>query len=307
MGAAHLRTAGAQPDEGGVTAAAVHRRARRQPQLRRGLRRQAPRHLRAVDDAGQVPLLHTVHPAQLAVPAFPPRAGVVQERGIGRIPGHHELPGAAADEIFLHIQPLVGFGEDLRFVALHPLVFPQRVLHTGGGGVCGRQTFQQHPGVDAGDGKAVGLAAAELLCGPLVHVAHGPAQGVSLPVHQHHALHLGAEGETSHLFRPHIRFAEQRLRRPAHGAPPLVGVLLGAAVFQNVQIVALVGAGCQLHCVSHRKKAGLDAGGAAVIGDYVLHGPAPFIALSMKRVISSAMRRSSRVSSDPQNSAMRCW
>ena len=137
-----------------------------------------------------------------ALSAFP---CIIEECRIGRVLCHYKVSRASCYEVLLDVKPFVHFIKYIRLVCFNPFVFPQRVLHTGGGGVCGRQTFQQHPGVDAGDGKAVGLAAAELLCGPLVPVAHGPAQGVSLPVHQHHALHLGAEGYTGYLRSAHAR------------------------------------------------------------------------------------------------------
>ena len=81
-------------------------------------------------------------------------------------------------------------GVDLRFVFLDPLVFPQGILDAGGSGPGAPQAAQKHEGIYAGDGDAVRLTGGKLLAAPLVHIAHGPAQGTACLIHQHQALHL---------------------------------------------------------------------------------------------------------------------
>ena len=267
-------------DEGRVPAAAEHRGAGGQSQLPGGLFRQAADLFRGVHQPGQMLRPDAEHPAELLAPALPPGPCIVEEGGVGAVPGHHRLAGAPEDQVLLHVQPLPGPGEVLRLVGLHPLVLPQGVLHAAGHRPGEAQAGQQLPHVGSGDLDAVGDAPAQLLPGPLVHVAHGAADGPALPVHQHQPLHLGAEGDAGHLLRRYGAGGEDLPGGGGHGLPPLVRVLLRPAVRQDVQVVAPLGAGYQLNGLPDGEEAGLDAGGAHVVGQHigrgmVVHGKVP--------------------------------
>ena len=271
VGLSHLRAACAHADERGVSSAAVHGAALRQTQILSGSGCERSGHIRTLDDAGQVVKLHAVHPAKHAAPAALVGAAVVEEGGIGRVAGHHELTRAASDEILLHIQPFMYLGVHLRLVLLDPLVFPQGILDAGGGGSGAAETAQQHECIHAGNGKAVGLAGGKFSAAPLIHVAHGAAQGAARLVHQHQTLHLGAERDAGDALGVGAGLFQKASGAFGHGRPPLVGVLFRAAAGQDVEAVALVLSGQQPQGVAHLKKAGLDAGGANVICDHI-HG-----------------------------------
>ena len=103
--------------------------------------------------------------------------------------------------------------------------------------------------------------------GALIHIAHRAAQSIALIVDRHEALHLRAEGYPLDLLRVDSRFFDETARAFSHGLPPFVGVLLRAAVGQDVQAVALVLARQQLERFAQLEKAGLNARRSDVIRD----------------------------------------
>ena len=156
-------------------------------------------------------------------------------------------------------------------MGLDPLVLPNRVLHAAGHRPRGPQAPEQLDHVGAGHLGTVGQAPLQLCRRPLVHVAHGAAHRCAVPVHQHQPLHLGAKGQCGHLLRCRRASGKDGPGGPAHGAPPLLRVLLRAAALQKVQTVARLGAGQQGDLSVDAEQAGLDAGGADIIGQHIAH------------------------------------
>ena len=303
MRAADGSAACAHADERRVAASSVDPCAGAEAQLPRGLLRQEARHVGAFNDLRQMARLDAVHPAKPFVPALMTGPRVVKERRIGRVARHDKFAGRPCDQGFLHIQPLVGLLEDFRLMRLHPFVFPERVLDACGRGVRRAQRAQQHPDIHAGNARPVRLAGFEFCRSPLIHIAHRAAQRAAMLVHEHHALHLGAERNAGHLRRRYVGLFEHGLRRAAHGVPPFVRVLLRAAVRQNVKPIARVCARDQPDILFGSEQAGLDSGRSEVVSDEILH-TSPFIAPSKKRVSLSAIFVSSKAAS-PQKIRIR--
>ena len=149
VGLPRLRTTCAYPDECGVASAAVDLRSRSQSQLRSCFISEVACHICTFYDTRQMLRIHAVHPAQRSAPALVPLSWIIQERGVRRVPGHDELSCAPAYQILLDVQPFIYPAEYLRFIFLHPLVFPQWILDACRCRVCHRQAPQQHPGIDA--------------------------------------------------------------------------------------------------------------------------------------------------------------
>ena len=147
------------------------------------------------------------------------------------------------------------------------------------------------------------LAGFEFCRSPLIHIAHRAAQRAAILVHEHHALHLGAERNAGHLCRRYVGLFEHGLRRAAHGVPPFVRVLLRAAVRQNIKPIARVCARDQPDILFGSEQAGLDSGRSEVVSDEILH-TSPFVAPSKKRVSLSAIFVSSKAAS-PQKIRIR--
>ena len=126
------------------------------------------------------------------------------------------------------------FGEDLRFILLDPLVLPKRIFHAGRRRMGGTQALHQHSDIDPCDLDAVTLTDLHFLSRPLVHIAHRSSERIPFLVYQNKSLHLGAEGNPVDFFWRHRAFFHQAPGRFAHGAPPLVCILLRSSVFQDV-------------------------------------------------------------------------
>ena len=213
--------------------------------------------------------IHPEHFAQRLTPG--PLPGVVEQGGISGVLGHDRPPGTAQQQILFHIQPLVCPPEVFRLMGLHPLVLPDRILHAAGHRPGGPEALQKLYHVGSGNLRTVGQPLFQLRSRPLVHVAHGPAYRPALPVHQDKSLHLGAEGQTGDLFRRRLRPVEDRFGGAAHGLPPLLRLLLRAAVLQEIEPVPLLSAGEQPDLLLHGKKTGFHSRRTDVIGQHIGH------------------------------------
>ena len=265
VGAAHGSGSGTYADEGSVAAAAKHRRAGRKAQFTGSLLRQAADALGGLCQPGQVVGVHAKHPAESIAPALLAFPGIIEEGGIGAVPGHHCLTGTPEDQVLLYIQPLPHSAKVVWFIFLHPFILPQGILDAAGHCSGKPQTGQQFSYIGPGDLNAVSQAFAQLGTGPLVHVAHRAADRPAAFVHQDQALHLGAEGNGGNLLGPYGAGGEKGFGGGAHGLPPLVRVLLRTAVWQNVQLIPLLGACHQLDGGVYGKETGLYPCGADVV------------------------------------------
>ena len=126
---ADLGAACSHADERCVTAAAVNGRSGLKAEVGCRFFAQRACHVGTLDKLRQMGKLNAVHIAQRPAPAALAGAAVVQERRIRRIARHDESARAAADEIFLNVEPFVHLFKDLRLVFLHPFILPQGILH----------------------------------------------------------------------------------------------------------------------------------------------------------------------------------
>ena len=269
MRPADLGAAGSHADERCVAAAAVDRRFGCKAELPRRFFAERTDDIGALDDLGQVLGINAVHIAQGLAPAALTRAAVVQEGRIRRIPRHDASAGAAADKIFLYVEPFVYPLIRLRLVFLHPFVLPQGILDARGCSPRPHEALQEHSGVYAGNGDAVGLTLGKLPAGTLIHVAHRAAQRIALFIDQHKPLHLRAEGYADDLLRVNAGFLDEAARAFPHGLPPLVRVLLRSAVGHYIKPVALILAGQKPDRFAELEKAGLNARRSDIIRDNI--------------------------------------
>lgn len=259
----------AHRDEGRVSATAEDGNAGHETEVFRRFRGQGTDFVRGLADVGQMLFVDAHHVTDLVAPALVALAGVIEQCCEGRVFGHDTLAGAAADEVFLNIEPFVDLVVDFRLVVLDPEVFEDGVLDRGGHRVGVVEVRQELEQVGAGDLRTVGDGLLQFLFGALVHVGHGGPEGVALFVDDHDTLHLAAEGDAVDLLRFDVRLREDLLRGDAHRLPPVVDVLLDAAVFENGKTVTHGGGLQQSDDLVDAEETGLDAGGADVIGHYV--------------------------------------
>ena len=269
MGIARKDRAGTHRDEGRVSAAAEHRDAGDQSEVFRRFGGQRTDLVGRFADLRQMLHVDVHHVADLFAPALMPLAGVIKERRERGVLGHDTFAGAAADEIFLDVEPLVDLVIDLGFVVPDPEVLEDGVLDGGGHRMRVVEIRQKLEQVGAGDLRTVRDGLFEFLFGTLVHVGHGRTERAALFVDQDDALHLTAEGDAVDLFRPDFRLGEDFLRGDAHRLPPFLDVLLDPAVVEDRKAVAH-GSGLQKSDDPvDAEKTGLDTGGADIIGHYV--------------------------------------
>ena len=271
---ANLYRSGAYADQRGVAATAVHSGALSQTQLFGSLGSDFTHFIGALFDLRQVLHIHAYHIANGLAPALVALAGVIQQGAECRILGHHEFTGQAADEILFHIQPLIDFLKVFRLVLPHPAVLPNRVLNRGGYGTGIAQVLEQLGHFRTGDLYAVGNALLQLIAGSLVHIGHGAANAIARFVYQDQTLHGRAEADALYLVFGHAyALIEHIAGGAAHGAPPFIGVLLGAALYAgliiHIQTVACGVRGQNAHGVADLNQTGLDPGGAHIVGDYI--------------------------------------
>ena len=190
---------------------------------------------------------------------------VVNERTESAVPGHHESAGCAADEIFLNVKPFIRFFEVFRLVRFDPFIFPDRVFYAGRNRARYHYGFDQLEHVCSRNLEAVRYALFDFFFRSLIHIAHRTTDGVAFLVDKHQTLHLAAETYALDVGRLYVGLMENSFCRNAHCVPPFVCVLLGAAVFENVKIVA---AHCRLNqpdFLVDFKQTGFDAGRANVV------------------------------------------
>ena len=269
VGLADGGRARAHADQRSVAAAAEHRNARGEAELLRRLRQQLAGLVGRFDDLRQVVDVDADHLAHLRAPALV--LDVIQQRAERAVLRHDERAGHAADERLFDVEPLIDARKNVGLVVLDPVVFPDRILDRRRHRARDHQRRDQLEDVGAGNLNAVGHPLLELLARALVHIAHGTAHRLAVLVYQHKALRLRAEGNAVDLFRVEPGLFQNRLRGAAHGGPPLLGVLLGAAAGQHVELVALAFARDQADVFVDFEQAGLQARGADVIGQCVLH------------------------------------
>jgi hypothetical protein len=68
------------------------------------------------------------HGTQSFTPAALAVSAVVEEGRISGILGHDEFACATANEVFLHVQPLINLLKNLRLILFRPFVLPNGVL-----------------------------------------------------------------------------------------------------------------------------------------------------------------------------------
>ena len=269
MGVPFLHASGPDPDQGRIPAAAEDLGARCKAQLVGRLFCQIPGNVGGFNYSRKVVPFDSEHVDDGPGPVAGLR--VVEEGGEGRVLGHHAFAGAAGDDGFLDVQPLVRPRKRLGLVFLHPLIFPYRVLDGDRGGTRVFEALQELDDIAAGDFEAAPHVLLNLGLSPLVHVGHGVPDGDSLFVDQDQALHLGTEGNSGDLGRVDERAFEDVLGRNLHGLPPLVEVLLDPAVADLIEAVAEIRRGRLMNLPVQFKQAGLDAGGPDVVGKNIGH------------------------------------
>ena len=269
MGIAHIDAACAHTDQAGITAAAEYGRAGCEAKLCGCLFGQTAHHIGGLDNFREKFPFDVKHGAHLAAPTLMTGSGIVDQRSKGAVFRHGEAAGAAAAEVILYIQPLVSPGKSFGLMGLDPLIFPHGILDAAGHCAGDHKAGDELENVGPGDLQTVGNAFFDLLLRTLIHVAHGTVDGLAVSVGENETLHLGAEGDTGYLLRLHIGFAEKLGSGLAHGVPPVVAVLLGAAVGHDVQRVAAACGADELNAVFHAEKAGFNSGGPYVVGKNV--------------------------------------
>ena len=227
----------ADADQRSVTSAAENRRSCFKSKLFRRLFGYSADHIGGLDYIGQMRHIDLKDIADRLAPALLALSGIIKQGCKGRILCHCEFIGASADKEVLNVKPFVSLFIIFRLVIFHPFIFVNRILYTARNRSRYRKRFQKRNDIRTCDLKTVSHIFLQLLLGTLIHIAHRSADRIAVFVNKNKSLHLRAERNACNLFRLDIRLCENLLGRGTHCVPPLLGILLGTAVFEYVKII----------------------------------------------------------------------
>ena len=211
-----------------------------------------------------------------------PLSQVVKKRTEGGILRHGGSARHTGNKIILYIEPFIYLFKVVRLIVFHPVIFPDGVFDRNGSRAGYHKRFEKDGNACSGYLYAVGNALFKLLPCALIHIAERSADGFQLLIHKHKPLHLRAERNTLYRVGIDTRFFDRLVRGLAHGFPPLLGILLRAAVRKHIERIACRSAAEQLDGFGYRKDTGLYAGGSYIKCNSVSH---------MKRTFLTGCRR----------------
>ena len=235
---------------GSVQAAGHHRGALQQARLLGRLGRDAPHHLAAGDDLRQQRGLYAQLLAQGDVPLVPGHIVAGPAIALALVLG--DGPCQAEGQIAVGLEHLLRLFIDLGQVLLVPQHLGQSVRGGQGVAAAGENLPAAHTGLQF---LAEGAR-------PGVHPDGGVAQGPALLVQGDGAPALAVDAHACHLTGGHGAAFPQPPEGPAHGLPPLLGVLLRPARLGVEHRVAFGGLG--QHVALQVEGSHLAGGGAHV-------------------------------------------